>query len=78
MNIGTVPRLEVGLKSVQDDARICHFKISDTVTTTTPGFRGRFTVIRIDSRSETADLESLPGRSPFILASVRWTAICSL
>jgi hypothetical protein len=65
---------------VWDDARMCPFKIGETVTTTIPGFKREFRVIRIDSKSETVDLESIPisGRSDFILGSVRWTAICSL
>jgi len=51
--------------------------INDFVATTLGGHSGRFTVIRVDVASKTADLKFLPlsKGSTYILASVTWEQI---
>jgi hypothetical protein len=53
-------------------------KMHDTVMA--QGYKGRFTVTRVDTKSETADLESTPvsGRPLYTLASVTWKVVSYL
>jgi hypothetical protein len=50
-------------------------RINDSVTV--EGYTSRFTVTRVDTKSETADLQSAPvsGGSTYTLASITWKAI---